>query len=158
MVEGGAGDDDQATVATAAACTLVEGVHGFPPDAFVTTAGIARIDSQTAMWKARFMLWNYAEGRHKVPNIRTPAGNLRSAYTPNGCFGRILKFFRRETDPTRPWPRSAAVSVAQTAAARLFELHGEGTAVRAVFAILAMRAEAQTPTEEEVIGGPRQKA
>ena len=159
VTQAGADEAGAGVAAEVATVTTEAGGGGgdrFPPDAFVTAAGIAMMDAQSVRWKVRFAMWNYHVGRHMVPNVRTAAGTLRSTTTPNGSMGRVRKFIGRETDPARSGSTSAAVSVAQTAINRAVIVHGvEQTAV-AMLEVCSARAEAQSPTADEVgqrVGG-----
>ena len=146
--EGAAGEGGEGPAGSVEA----EGRRRFPPHAFLTPAGLASMDEQSAGWLAGYALWHYHKGGHPVPNVRTREGALRQMYGGKGRLARVGAFLRRETEVGRPGPRSAAVSLAQSAVARSVAVHGEHETVRALLLGCTLRAEAQTPTAREVRG------
>ena len=143
-----------ATAGASVATEVTDPEHAlrWPADAFLTDAGIANLMGQTTSWLARFALWNYHVGNHAVPNVYTPAGNLRDQHSANGSRGRVRKFVQRETDPERVMPQSAAISIAQSAMMVGVISHGADELEVALLAVLVARGSgrAQLPTQLEV--------
>ena len=129
---------------------------GYPFDSVIPAHMLASFQTSTIAWVVGCAMWWYDAPpalypRHPTPRWWTASANPVVRPT---ALGRVAEFFDRETRLTRPLPRRARVSMAQSALTAAAGRFGRRATIGEMLAILTLRSPGRTPTAVEV--GPAQ--